>query len=339
MAKSKKIIDRGMIENFATKLSNERARNVSYLLSDYVDDIALEISQMNPLIQFQNIELKTCGDLLTNSLIQMSELDYYLTIRSAQLELNSIRPMENKLKNFWNKVKLAWKNRNKKKSKRALKRQRKLELKNRTIITEKQLSEKKEKPYDLNDFKLDVLNGLAERLTDMSILYSYPNKIRIIGRDEFGYRINIYPAFKHDSFLKVFNPSTGKFEEIEIDSAKNKLEKKSEEIAELNAGGFNDDDILYKMIRIFKSLYYNLEHSYSYRFVESMIYACPNSLFKLEENEHYVYNTFLKILNYLVNSPLNKYKSIYNEEKTIFEYDGVTILALKSFLKDVQEYL
>ena len=70
-----------------------------------------------------------------------------------------------------------------------------------------------------------------------------------------------------------------------------------------------------------------------------MIYACPNSLFKLEENEHYVYNTFLKILNYLVNSPLNKYKSIYNEEKTIFEYDGVTILALKSFLKDVQEYL
>lgn len=339
MAKSKKVIDRGMIEDFANKISNENARNVSYLLSDYVDDVALEISQNNNLVQFQNVELKPCGDLATNTLIQMSELDFYLVIRSAQLEMNSIGFMENKFRNFWRRVKQAWKNRNKKRSKRALRREKKRELKNKSVITEKQLEEKKEKPYNLNDLKVDFFNGLAERLTDMTILYVYPDKIRILGRDEFGYRINIYPAFKHDDFLKVFNPVKGKFDELQVENAKSKLQKKAEEISKLNDGGFNDEDILFKMIRIFKSLFYNLKQSYSYRFVESMIYACPNSLFKLEESEHYVYDTFLKILNFMSNSPFTTYRSLYNEDKTIFEQDGVSVMLVKSFFKDIQEYL
>ena len=119
------------------------------------------------------------------------------------------------------------------------------------------------------------------------------------------------------------------------------MEEKAEEIAKLNAKNLKnqDNDILYKMIRIFKSLFYNLKQSYEYQFVESMIYFCPNILFKIEEDEHYVYNVFLKVLNYLNNSSISQIRSIYNDEKTIYQQDQTSLYTVKTFLKELQEYL
>ena len=113
MPKERNIIDRGMIEEFAQAVSNEKARNVFYALSDDLDEVSNEISQINPLVNEQNVELFLAGDFLTNTLTQVSELNFYLSIRNAQIELNSIDIMSNKWKNFWNKVKKAWQNRNK----------------------------------------------------------------------------------------------------------------------------------------------------------------------------------------------------------------------------------
>lgn len=339
MARNRKIIDRGMIEQFAEALSTDKARRVFYMLSDIVDNSAMEISQINSLVNDQNVDFFETGDVLTNTLLPMSELDYYLSIRSAQIELNSIGRMENRFRVFWNKLKAAWKNR-KRKSARALRRQQKKLKKAGLVITEKQLLEKKEKPYDLNSLKSDFFDALAEKLTNMTVIYNKPENLRILARDEFGFRINIYPVIKHDDYFRIWNNQKGKFVEIKPLEAKKLLEEKAQEIAKINNSNLQQDaDILYKVIRIFKSLFYNLKQSYDYQFVESLIYSCPNSLFKIEEDEHYVYNIFLKVLNYLNNSPISQIRSIYNDEKTIYQQDQTTVYNVKTFLKDIQEYL
>ena len=133
MPKERNIIDRGMIEEFAQAVSNEKARNVFYALSDDLDEVSNEISQTNSLVTEQNVELFLAGDFLTNTLTQVSELNFYLSIRNAQIELNSIDIMSNRWKNFWNKVKKAWQNRNKSSARARKKQEKKLKKANSQI--------------------------------------------------------------------------------------------------------------------------------------------------------------------------------------------------------------
>ena len=135
MPKERNIIDRGMIEEFAQAVSNEKARNVFYALSDDLDEVSNEISQTNSLVTEQNVELFLAGDFLTNTLTQVSELNFYLSIRNAQIELNSIDIMSNKWKNFWNKVKKAWQNRNKSSAHARKKQEKKLKKANTHIFS------------------------------------------------------------------------------------------------------------------------------------------------------------------------------------------------------------
>lgn len=338
MPKERNIIDRGMIEEFAQAVSNEKARNVFYALSDDLDEVSNEISQTNSLVTEQNVELFLAGDFLTNTLTQVSELNFYLSIRNAQIELNSIDIMSNKWKNFWNKVKKAWQNRNKS-SARARKKQEKKLKKANSQITESQLREKKEKPYSLVSFKNDFYEGLATKLTNLTVLYNCEDKIRILGRDEFGYRINLYPVIKHDDFFRIWEPEKGKFCEIKPFEAKSLLEKKANEISKLTLSGKEDGEILYKVIRIFKNLFYNIEKSNNYQFVESLICSVPSALFKFEDEEYHAYNVFLKVLNYLSNASIGDVRSIYNQEKTIYSQEMISVLTIRSFLKEVKNCL
>lgn len=335
MAKKEKIIDKGMIEDFARPVSTDRARKVFYVLSDYVDDCAMEIEEVNQIVNAQNVNFYEAGDLLSDSLISVSELDFYLSIKSAQLELNSIGTMQNKFKIFLNKFKNAWKGRKKKTIRKQKKEAKKL-LKSKAILTEKQLVEKKEKPYDLADFKNDIFEGLAENLTNLSVLYNNSNKIRILAKDEFGYRINIYPVIKHDDFFRIWSATKNKFVEIRPFEAKKALQEKAQEISKINNEN-NGGEVLFDMIRVFKNLFYNFKQSYDYQFVESLIYSCPNSLFANYANK--TFDVFLKVLNYLNNTNLSQIRSIYNNEKTIYQQENVQYYLIKSFLKDLQDYV
>lgn len=336
--KKGKVLDKGMIEDFAQKVSDDSARKVFYLISEYVDEIATSLFQTNPLLNVQNIELLMAGDLLTGTFLSISEPEFYLSVRSAQIEINSVGPMENKFKIMWKRFKSAWATRDKN-TKRYQKKEKKKALKKGSEITEKQLLEKKEKPYSLLDFKNDFFEGLVQNMTNMTVLYNTPSKIRILARDEFGFRININPVIKHDDYYKVWNSSSNKFIEVSLEKAKKLLEDKTAEISKLNSVEFNDLDLLYKIIRIFKNLYYNLCHSYNYQFVESLIYFCPSSLFKVEEEENYIYNVFLKVLNYLNNVSLADVRSIYNQEASLFKQHNISIFQIKGFLKDIKNYL
>ena len=336
MAKKEKIIDKGMIEDFARPVSTDRARKVFYALSDYIDDCAMEIEQTNQIVNSQNVNFYEAGDLLTNSLLSVSELDFYLSIKSAQLELNSIGTMQNKFKIFINKLKVAWKGR-KKKTIRQQKKQAKKLAKKSAVLTEKDLKEKKEKPYDLVEFKNDIFENLTECLTNLTVLYNNPNKIRILAKDEFGFRINIYPVIKHDDYFKIWSGVKNKFVEINPFEAKKFLQEKAEEISKQN-NNENGGEVFFSVIRIFKNLYYNLKQNNEYQFVESLVHSCPNSLFKYE-NDNQIFDVFLKVLNYLNNTNLTQIRSIYNNEKTIYQQENVQYYLIKSFLKDLQDYV
>lgn len=330
MAKEKKVFDKGMIEEFAQIVSSERARRVFYLLSENADEIALNLSQTKNLITSQNIDFVLGGDVLTNTLTPSSELEFYLTVRSAQIELNTLGTFNNRFGRFLKKLKSAWENR---KTKIFGKRR---EKKKDKAITEKQLVEKKEKPYSLVEFKNDFFDGFVDRLTNLTVVYNMPNRIKILARDEFGYKINIIPAIKHDTYIKIWNEEKKKFIEIQPNQAKQILDEKAKEIE--NQCQSSNGEILFQVIRIFKNLFYNLRQSFNYQFVESMVYSCPNSLFKTSEKNE-VYDVFIKILNYLLNAPISQIRSIYNFDRTIYEQGQTTAYSLVSFLKEVKVLL
>lgn len=334
MAKEKKVIDREMIEEFAQSVSNDKARKVFYVLSESADETAIQLSQNQNLINAQNVDFVQAGDVLTNSLTLCSELDFFLTVRSAQIEINTIGIWESKFKRFYKRFKTAWEN-----SRTRLfgKRRKRKKKKENAEITQKQLVEKKDKPYSLLEFKNDFFEGFVERLTNMTVVYNMPSKIRILARDEFGFKINIIPAFKHDNKLKVWNDEKKKFVEISPNSARRLLEEKAFEISE-QSNFENEGEVLFKIIRIFKNLFYNLKQSNNFGFIESVVYACPNSLFMVDETTS-TYDVFLRVLNFLLNAPLSQIRSIYNQDQTIFQQGETSQYTLISFIKDINSYL
>jgi hypothetical protein len=268
----------------------------------------------------------------------------YLTVRSAQIELNSIGPLNNRFRQFWTKVKTAWANRNKntKRAKRKLAKQAK---KAKKEITPDLLMEKKEKPYTIYSLKNDFYDKLIERLSNLTILYNQPTKIRLLAKEELGFRINIYPAIKHDDSLKIWDVTKNKFIIKKPLEAKSLLNTKNNEINSLNekiptknrkSKTDNSSDILYKVIRIFKNLYYNMNQSYNYEFVESLIYNCPNSLFDKSKS---IYEIFIKVLNYLNNTSILNFRSIYDQDKTIYSQYSISSYSVKNFLKEIDSFL
>lgn len=331
----KKVIDKGMIEDFASKIDVENLRNTVYYLSDMVEDIALELSQHNQLINIKNIELIPFNDFSNVELVN-SDINLYLAIRSAQIELNSIGPMQKWYRVFWNKIIRAWKNR-KSNTRKARKKAAKLAKRKSKFLTIEQLIEKKEKPYTILDLKNDFYNGFIKKLTDSTVIYNQPAKLRILAKEEFGFKINIYPAIKHDDNLKIWNNVKNKFLVVKPYEAQDLLSEKNKEINQLNKNKI--EDILYRIIRIYKNIFYSIYNSCNYQFIETLIYNCPNSLFSLKNSKNETYIVFIKILNYLNNINFADYRSIYNRDNKISEQDDISIFAIKNFIKDLNEYL
>lgn len=335
MADQRKVIDKGMIEEFGSIPDANDFRDVVYHLTDIFEEISLELSKTNSYINIKNIELLPFGDYTNNTEISSSEVDLFLTVKSAQIELNSIGPMENKWKNFWNRVVKAWKNR-KNNTKKAKKKAENIAKKQAKILTITELKEKKEKPYNITSLKDDFYNKLVDKFSTSTILYNQSTNIRILAKDELGFKINIYPAFKHDEGIKFWDNYKNKFFFTNPLEAESLIKSKNEKINLINE--FKIIDIFCKIIRVFKNLYLNILNSENYLFIDSLIYNCPDSLFKVNSNDS-VYNIFIKVLNYLNNVDISKFKSIYNFEKTIMEQENINYFRMKKFIKEINEYL
>lgn len=335
---SNRIIDKSMIEEFGSQIDSTNFRHAIYTLSDIIEDAALELSESNNLINIQNIDITPISDVFNTEILN-ADLNLFLTIKSAQIDLNSVGPMEKKSRIILDKIINAWRNR-KANTRRAKKRAAKLKKQKAKSLTIEDLNKIKEEPYTIVSFKDDIFNKLIESLTEMTIIYNYPLKIRILGKEEFGCRINLSPVIKHDDGFKVWDSAKNKFVFVKSEEAKTLLKEKNKEINNENSkfGQLINEDYFYSIIRIFKNIYYTIYKSYDYNFIESLIYNCPNSLFISKTNESF-YNVFIKVLNYLANSNVNNYRSIYNQDKLMIEQDKVSIFNIKNFLKDINKYM
>ncbi len=341
MSDKHKVFDKEIIKDFAEDVNNDMVRRAYYYVNESIDQAIQKISLNNIYIKEQNIELIPVGDLMTNTFTNVSEIDLLLTIRSAQLELNSIKKFDNKFLSYINKFKRAWKINKNNKKKNKLKNKLFNFKKNKNIITKQTLYQKKKKLYNIFDIKNNLFEEMTNYFTNLTILYNEDNKISILSKDEIGYKVNIYPVFKHENYLRIFNKNDYKYKEIKIKEALQNIKNKANEIYNINKLIIDDEFIFNKIIKIFKNLYFNIKHENNFIFVESLIYSCPTSLFKIEKNDenNYIYNIFIKVLNYINSINLSKIKSIYNDEKTIYQQDEISLYNINSFIKLLSEMI
>lgn len=337
------IIDKSIIESFASDIDTSDVDDLVYKFSDLLDDITIDLANHNKFVNINNVDSRLFGDFATKTNFQDSDINIYLLIKSGQLELNTISELQNKRKILWRKIKLAWANRKSSKKKRKLF-SNKRKNKNDGLITEEQLKEKKEKPYTILNLKDDYFEYIVNFMSQMTVVYNYPNKITVLSKEELGYRINIVPAFIHDDELRVWDFQKNKFKVLFLDDAISALNKKNDEINKLNYSQnvenkkvsriVNNENVFLKIIKIYKSITHNLWQATNLDFLDSLIYNCPNKIFVGS-----VYEVFVKSINFLKNANIADFRSIYNPNISMFEYDGFSIYDIKVLIKEISNLI
>ncbi|MBO4412877.1 MAG: hypothetical protein J5779_02570, partial [Clostridia bacterium] len=190
------LLDKTLIENLSGYQTPDNLDMSLYEIEEIIDNSTMQIALSNNLINLNNIELKLAGDFANNTVTENSYLDIYLIVKSGQIELNTIKVLQNKkvkflkrLKEAWNKYKLEKKNR-----RRFFKRRKK----EKSYISEESLKLQQKKLYTVQSLKDDYFNRISEQLSNLSVIYNYPEKVTILSKEELGYKINLIPAFLHD---------------------------------------------------------------------------------------------------------------------------------------------
>lgn len=343
MAKNKlALIDKTMIESFASEIDSTNAYDLVYKFSDLLDDISIDLAGHNKFISINNVDSKLFGDFATRTNYQESDLNMYLLIKSGQLELNTVSELQNKRKMLWRKIKLAWANRRASKKKRKLFSNRK-KRKDYDLITEQQLKEKKEKPYTILNLKDEFFEYIVNFMSQMTVVYNYPDKITVLSKEDLGYKINIVPAFVHDDEIRVWNARKNKFKIVYLDDALIALDSKNKEIDSLNYSQnatnkvsriVSNDNLLLKVIKIYKALTHNIWNTTSLDFIDSLIYNCPNEIFVGN-----VYDVFVRSINFLKNADISDFRSIYNTNKSLYEDEELSIYEIKSLIKEISNLI
>lgn len=336
------LIDKTMIESFASEIDSSNAYDLVYKFSDLLDDISIDLAGHNKFISINNVDSKLFGDFATKTNYQESDLNMYLLIKSGQLELNTVAELQSKRKMLWRKIKLAWANRRVSKKKRKLFSNKK-NRKNNDIITEQQLKEKKEKPYTILNLKDEFFEYIVNFMSQMTVVYNYPDKITVLSKEDLGYKINIVPAFVHDDEIRVFNSRKNKFKIVYLDDALMALDNKNKEIDNLNYSQnttnkvsriVNNDNLFLKVIKIYKALTHNIWNTTNLDFIDSLIYNCPNEIFVGN-----VYDVFVRSINFLKNADISDFRSIYNTNKSLYEDEELSIYEIKSLIKEISNLI
>lgn len=282
------------------KYVNSISKKTNQLLSNALKKLSAQISYLT----IDNVILQPVNELMTGAFVDNSSFIYFLGIKNAQLEINTGRKVP-----FWQtlkeKLKLTWQNR------KVYKRKRKKKKKKNEELEENKKYEFDPTKYTIYNLTEDLQNALLEYLSESSLVYRFGNQLQIIGKDDFGAntRIIIYIVnYDGNNIYKYYSGKKEGFKEINIKSRFESLENK------ISLVGEN----FVKMIKIFNSLYYNVNNCMPNQiFIESILCSCPNDLFYGKT----IYNCFIKIVNYLNINSLKNIKSINNPDKTIYQDD------------------
>ena len=259
-------------------------------LSDILTDSMQKISATNmSIIPLDSIEINPINSFSNSSNTQVSELDMLVSINSPQLELNSYKLVLSKWQKFNKNLKDAWANRNSRKKKKK---------KKRAVQQSAKHQYYDDLPYNIMRLKNDLFEEIVRHMSNLSIIYNQPNKIKVVANQELGITFNIYVAIKVGAKTKIWNPALNDFDTFNLDALQNKVSEKTKKL------GPNFLDVF----RIFNNLYYYInKRQPPIGLIESVMFSIPENLFcgTIED-------CFCSIINYLNNI---KAVTMFNEAK------------------------
>lgn len=308
-------INRTVVNEFSKEIDLYAFQSAYNLIKQHLHEAVGVIRQRNPYIAHCN--LYVANETFSGTEYYASSIDLFVVFTAVQIELN----YSNKVtKNIKNNLKYFWK-----------------EFKNRFNIfsskkkqNEKIFRETEKRVLSLKDYDVELLfNDLFVNLT--KLLYNQTtiringNKLTVVGQEEFGIDINIYPVFATENGLyKMYN----------IHSRKNIIVDFRERFDNIQIKNIKTDDQFTTQVRIFNNLYWNiLKKKPNQIFIESLIFSCPDNLFTKN-----VVNTTVNLINYIKNSAMQNMPSICDENTKLFQekLNTTNLDTAIKFIKNIQ---
>ena len=274
-----KKIDTSSVMEFS-KMQDVTQIAASYsILSDILTDSMQNISATNiTIIPLESVEINPINSFSNSTNTPVSELDMMVSINSPQLELNSYKLVLSKWQKFNKNLKDAWANRNTKKKKKKKKRAIQQSIKHQYYD---------DLPYNIMRLKNDLFDEIVRHMSNLSIIYNQPYKIKVVANQELGITFNIYVGIKVGETTKIWNPALNDFDVYNLKNLQNKVSEKTKKL------GPN----FLEIFRIFNNLYYYINKRQPIiGLIESIMFSIPENLFNGSSED-----CFCSIINYLNN--------------------------------------
>lgn len=290
-----KQIDRAVIAEFAKQIDLTPFQNAYDLIVQHLDNAIGIIKQRNPYVT--DYKIYVANEVFSGTEFFASSIDLFVVFNAVQIELNYNDKPKNKFTNnvryFWREFKSYFNIFSSKKKK-----------------SEKLIKETEKRVLSLKDYSVEVLyNDLFVNLTKVlyktSSIQLNGNKLVVVGNEEFGIDINIYPVFEtSDGLYKMYN----------IYSQNNLIVDFKERFDNVYIKNIKTSEQFTNQIRIFNNLFWNiLKQKPNQIFIESILFACPDDLFTNDRVE-----TAINLLNYLKNSTMQNIASICDSSVKLF---------------------
>lgn len=288
-------------------------------LCEMLGDSMQKISATNlSIIPFDSVQISPINSFSNASNTSVSELDMMISINSPQLELNSYKLVLSKWQKLNKNVKDAWVNRNRKKKSKKKKRQLQQAAKREYYD---------DLPYNVMRLKNDLFEEIARHMSNLSIIYNQPHKIKVVANQELGLTFNVYPAIQVGDLTKFWNPALNDFDIYDFKKLHNKISEKTKKIGQNFLNVF----------RIFNNLYYyTTKKQPPMAMIESIMLSIPESLFEGNQND-----CFCTIINYLLNIKAVTMFKIANIEEFVRTktVQGQIKSQIVSFIKSLNKIL
>lgn len=318
-------ITKSMIIEFSKEPNLAVLERAYYFLSEAVDCITEQLSEINPIIRTDNVRLLVSDDYKTKTALPIGEASFILGIVSAQLELQTINELLKKKIGIWTRFKETFLKVRDRKGRKAERKRKKRERKQkRKGILPEDLLNQAQSVYTIESFKDEYFTYLPQYLGELTLVKNLNSRIEILSREELGICVSLVPAIIADDELRFWNRKKRVFEVERQDRAMTRLFEKSSEI------GPN----FLSVVRIYKMIFYQLYASQNNQLIESLVYDMPDDIFEGE-----IYDVFLKTVNYLKFCNLGNIYSLTWERKKLFSLPGQSVYECRKFLNQLSELI
>ncbi len=288
-------LNKELIRELNESANSDFAFYLNEVVENLMTQVVNDISQKSPFVNPEKAVFMPVNENYTGSICQLSEYSYIFAVENPQIEFNSKRK-KNWWKLVWREFRASWRIGRKKKYKKVKEKD-----------TEKLETLEK---YKVGDLRHDIVMGLAQYLSESSVIYEYPNHLTIVGSEDFGsnIRINIYIClFESENYIfKLFKETKNKFFAFSFGNRFVNLQQKVDEV------GNSFIDVIKLTNTMFAKNYDRIPNQIV---VESLVYNCPNILF--DPND--INKTFVNFANYIRLQNPKGIHSICGEDKNIFE--------------------